>query len=79
MADVLSVQSSEGQDIDSLPPRSKANVLISYVRSISVEPIMFLYMICLYYLIPAANSLYLYKVGRIIYLLLDSRTNYLLI
>ena len=27
-----------------------------------VEPVMFLYMICLYYLIPAVNSLYLFKV-----------------
>jgi len=36
--------------------------LRSLVSSIYVEPIMFIYMICLYYLIPATSSLYMYKV-----------------
>ena len=36
--------------------------LITAMATAYVEPVMFLYMICLYYLIPAVNSLYLFKV-----------------
>ncbi|KAF6036477.1 hypothetical protein EB796_005217 [Bugula neritina] len=41
--------------------------LRSLVSSIYVEPIMFIYMICLYYLIPATSSLYMYKVCRTVH------------
>lgn len=46
-------------------PRSNMAYIFKVLRTVTVEPVMFLYMICLYYLIPAANTLYLYKVGSL--------------
>ncbi|XP_067950160.1 proton-coupled folate transporter-like isoform X2 [Watersipora subatra] len=46
---------------------SATKTFLQVMRTVYVEPVMFIYMICLYYLIPVADTLYLYKVCRTIY------------